>query len=135
RCESRAQLRSPRRVCRFPNQSRVFMRVAIETARCRRIVREDRSASKLLSRPVEQIIDEFAIFEQAKLEVNRGEARGDSQIILRELNHIAGLRIVELARIKHLAPGDALLLAQALPSRICFQIAPKMAQRLRSVEL
>src|SRR5260370_1256974 len=91
-CECRFErlnkIRSLSRLSRVPNKSRVLIRVAIETARWRRIVRIDSSAGELLSRPIQQIIDQFTIFEQAKLEVNRSESRGDSQIILREVNHI-----------------------------------------------
>src|SRR6185369_1241284 len=105
RFERHKKIRPSRRLSRVPNKSRVLIRVAIETSSLRRIVRVDRSAGELLSRSVQQIVDQFAIFEQAKLEVDCSDSRRDAQIILRQVDHVTGLRVVELAWVKQLTPG------------------------------
>src|SRR4030095_15567542 len=100
RLERREKIRPLRRLRRVPNEPCVFIRVAVETSSRRRIVRIDRSAGELLSRPVEQIIDQLTVFEQAKLEIDCSYSRRDPKIILRQVNHITRLRVVEFTRIK-----------------------------------
>src|SRR5215212_2084654 len=119
----------------FPDVSRVLVRITIEASGWRRIVGVDLATGKLNSSAIEQLVEKRTIVGDAEVVSDTRDPRRHTEIVLREIDDLVRLRIVKALGVEQRAPRLLFLRRQALPKWIGLQVAAKVSQRQRSVEL
>jgi hypothetical protein len=65
--------------------------------------------------------------------VHGGDAGGDSEIVLRKINHLPRLAVIEATRVKERTPLILFFRGEALPDGVCAEIQPEVRAHFREL--
>ena len=126
---------APRSLARVEDEARVLVRVAVEASRRRRVVRVEAAARERSRRARDDAVQESAVFQESELIADARDARGDAEVVLRQVDDTLRLRVVEGRHVEELSPFGALVFAERLPHGVRSEVAPEVAQGEGAIEL
>jgi hypothetical protein len=99
------------------------------------VVGEERPGRELHGGAIEEPVEHRPILQKAHLEAHRGDAGGDAQIVLRQVDHLLLRRDRRTSSRPARGPLRSFCWRQRLPDAIGGEIGTVRAQRQRRVEL
>jgi hypothetical protein len=110
---------SSRKFRRVPDVSSILIRVTIKPSGGWRVVGVDCTICELDCCSIEQSIEEWSVFRDTELVTNARDARGNTEIVVRQIDYAVCARVIKSFRVQKRKPGLLFLGGQAHPQRIC----------------